>query len=107
MKLPYPPPRKEKTGKRCQFRLPGRRYDCRRVGCYVLSGRCYCAAHYDTAWMVENPEYGQQHKWHIRRNHITGEYYPYETCAVCGAIKVHQGLPQSPCDGKQPRITLR
>jgi hypothetical protein len=105
--LPYPSPEPIKTKRRCQFSLPGQHYDCRRVGTYVLNSKGYCAPHYDTAWKVANPEIGQQHDWHIRKNHITGEPYPYPTCRRCGAIKVHDGLPQCVCRGKMPQITLR
>ena len=68
MSLPYPPPERVRTTKRCQFSLPGRRYDCRRVGAYVLNGKHYCAPHYDTTWKVQNPLYGQRHDWHAHVN---------------------------------------
>lgn len=107
MSFPYPPPDPIKTTKRCQFSLPGKHYDCRRIGKYVLDSKRYCACHYDTAWKVANPELGQTHEWHLRRNHITGVVYPYQTCKRCGYIRQHEGLPQGPCDGKMPQITLR
>jgi len=107
MEQPYPTPEAVKTTKRCKFSLPGKRYDCRRIGKYVLNGKGYCALHYDAAWKFQNPEIGQQHEWHIHVNRFTGESYPYPTCRICGAIKVYDGLPQCLCSGKMPVITLR
>lgn len=106
MALPYPAPEHIKTKLRCQFGMPGRRYDCRRVGHYVLDGKRYCAPHYDIAWKRENPEYGQQHDWHIHINRFNGEADKYETCRRCMAIKVHEGLPQCLCRGRQAEIRL-
>ena len=106
MSLPYPAPPRVKTSKRCQFSMPGRHYNCRRVGAYVLNGKHYCAPHYDTSWKVQNPEYGQQHDWHVHANRFTGEADKYETCRRCGFIRVHDGLPQSPCRGVMPQIVL-
>lgn len=107
MSLPYSVPEASKTKKRCMFRMPGHAYNCRRLGKYVLNNRGYCAPHYDTTWRLFNPEYGQQHDWHYRVNHITGETYAFETCRRCAAVKVHDGLPQSPCAGKLAQIALR
>ena len=104
---PYPEPERIATRLRCQFSLPGRRYDCRHIGHYVLNGKRYCATHYDTKWKFMNPIYGQQHDWHIHLNRFTGEADKYETCKRCGSVKQHEGLAQEPCYGKMPRITLR
>lgn len=106
MSLPYPPPERVRTTKRCQFSLPGRRYDCRRVGAYVLNGKHYCAPHYDTTWKVQNPLYGQRHDWHTHVNKFTGQADKYETCRRCGVIRVYEGLPQRPCEGHMPEIVL-
>jgi len=105
-RFPYPIPQAVKTKRRCMFRMPGRAYDCRAVGKYELDGRGYCASHYDTAWKVANPEYGQQHDWHFHVNRFTGEMDRYETCCRCSAVKVHDGLPQCPCRGRQAEIVL-
>ena len=107
--LPYPIPERIKTKKRCQFSLPNRRYNCRCIGAYVLNNnnKHYCAHHYGIAWKVANPEIGQQHDWHIHINRFTGEPDRYETCRRCMVIKVHDGLPQSPCRGVMPQIVLR
>ena len=102
--FPYLPPAKVKTEKRCQFLVFGRR--CRCVGHYVLTGKHYCASHYDAAWKVANPIIGQQHAWHVRVNRTTGDPDKYETCGRCGSIKVYDGLPQSPCKGSMPKIVL-
>lgn len=107
MEFPYPDPEFVKTKLRCQFSMPGRRYDCRSVGHYILNGRRYCGWHYDTAWKVQNPEFGQQHEWHTRVNKFTGVADPWPSCKQCGDIRVHDGLPQSKCRGKFDRIGLR
>lgn len=107
MSQPYPSPVAISTTVRCKFSMPGRKYDCRRVGKYVLDGKGYCAPHYDTTWKVCNPIYGQQHEWHFHVNHITGAVDKYESCRRCGNIRLHEGLPLIPCEGKMPRITLR
>lgn len=107
MSLPYPSPDPIKTKLRCKFSLPGRKYDCRRLGKYLLNGIGYCAWHYDTAWDVQNPIIGQQHDWHVHVNHISGVADNFPTCRRCMEIKVHDGLPQGPCGGKMPVVTLR
>jgi len=86
--------------------MPGLRYNCRCIGHYVLTGKHYCTLHYDTAWKAANPIIGQQHEWHIRINSVTGEPDQYTTCRRCGSIKVHDGLPQSPCRGNLAKIVL-
>jgi hypothetical protein len=98
--LPYPIPTEMPTKLRCQFSLPGRKYNCRHVGNYRLEGRRYCGAHYDSKWRALNPELGPQHDWHIRLNSHTGEPWPYETCRFCMSTKQHEGLPQGPCRGR-------
>ena len=103
----YPSPTPVPTKKRCQFSPSGMMYDCRRVGKYILNGKRYCAPHYDTTWKVQNPIYGQSHDWRIHVHRFTGEASHYETCRRCGAIKVRDGLPQSPCRGVMPRIETR
>lgn len=107
MSQPYDTPIRQKTGKRCQFSMPGRRYNCRCVGAYELNGRFYCAPHYDLSWKVQNPVIGQQHEWHVRMNGVTGKPYDYPTCKRCGVVQVYDGLPQEPCRGHLPRIGLR
>ena len=107
MTLPYKPPQRIKTKLRCKFSMPGRKYNCRNIGMFLLNGKGYCAMHYDTAWRVLNPEFGQAHDWHRHVNKFTGEAYPYDTCRRCTAIRYHEGLPQSPCRGKIPIIVLR
>ncbi len=93
--------------RRCQYRLPGMHYNCRAVGKYELSGRFYCAHHHRIRERVENPELGQQHDWHRHVNRITGAVDTYESCRRCGNVRQREGLPQSPCPGKMPRIVLR
>lgn len=105
MNLPYPTPTWVKTKRRCMFRMPGRAYNCRAIGAYVLNGRCYCAAHYDTAWKVANPIYGQQHDWQWEKTFKKGDDM-HECCALCGIGRPYDGLPLNPCDGKMPRIVL-
>lgn len=107
MSLAYDPPSPTPTKLRCQFSLPGRKYDCRRVGLYHLDGKRYCAPHYDTSWKVANPIFGQAHEWHIHVNRFTGESDRYPTCRRCADIRPNDGLPLLPCDGKMPQITLR
>jgi hypothetical protein len=107
MSLPYPAPEPIKTKRRCQFSMPGRKYDCRAIGKFLLDGKDYCAAHYDTAWKVANPVYGQQHEWHFHVNHLNGNVDPYPSCRRCGSVKQHEGLPQFPCRGSFGQITLR
>jgi len=107
MSLPYPPPERIKTKRRCMFRLPHKRYDCRSLGVYILNGRGYCAAHYDTAWKVQNPVLGTAHDWHFHMNTCNGRLDPYESCRRCGEIRPHEGLPVNPCRGVMPRIVLR
>lgn len=107
MALPYTPPERIKTTKRCKFSLPGRKYNCRALGRFLLGDKGYCAPHYDATWKATNPVYGQQHDWHIRKNHLTGEPWPYETCRICCDIRHLAGLAQDPCGGKMPTITLR
>ena len=107
MSLPYTPPTPIQTKLRCQFSLPGRHYNCRAVGKYLLDGKRYCASHYDTKWKVLNPELGQAHDWHFHKNRFTGEEDQYESCRRCMDVRVHEGLPQGPCRGVMPVITLR
>jgi hypothetical protein len=96
---PYPSPEPIKgTKKRCQYSLPGRKYDCRRVGKYALGDKQYCAQHYDAKWRFENPEHGPQHDW--------WEYRGLPCCRICMAVKQYEGLPQGPCRGRA-RIVLR
>lgn len=106
---PYPIPIPVKTTLRCQFVLPGKRYNCRSVGKYVMDqdGRRYCGRHYDLRWKYLNPIVGQQHEWHFHVNHLNGEADRYECCKRCMMIRVYEGLPQMPCKGKMDRITLR
>ena len=107
MSLPYSVPVAVKTKKRCQFSMPGRHYNCRAMGKYVMCGKGYCAPHYDATWKLANPIIGQQHDWHFRVDMVTGKQYEILTCRMCGAVKVHDGLPQLPCRGKLSRIVLR
>jgi len=107
MNLPYDPPTPVPTKLRCQFSLPGKKYNCRHVGKYLLNGKRYCAHHYDTAWKVANPIYGQAHDWHIHVNRFNGVPDRYETCRRCADIRPYEGLPLLPCDGKMPQIVLR
>lgn len=104
---PYPEPLFVKSKKRCQFRMPKRAYNCRCIGHYDLNGRMYCAHHYDIAWKVSNPEYGQAHQWHFHVNRFTNAVDRYESCKRCGVIRQHEGLPVTPCDGLMPIIELR
>lgn len=106
MDQPYPSPVREKTNLRCQYSLPGKRYDCRQFGHYRLGVKRYCAPHYDAKWKALNPVFGTQHDWHIHINHLTGESWPYETCKRCGSIRLHEGLAQDPCRGFQAKIVL-
>ena len=103
MSLLYPYPVSVKTTKRCQFGIPGKRYDCRCIGKYLLNGKCYCALHYDTVWKVTNPVYGTQHEWNLDDLRWR-EFVPH--CVRCGVIRVYEGLPQLPCRGKMPEIIL-
>lgn len=109
MKPPYPIPVKQKTTRRCQYHLPGKRYNCRAVGHYVMeaNGKRYCGPHYDAKWKFLNPEFGQQHDWHIHVNKFTGAPDRYPTCRRCGDIKVYDGIVQLPCRGVMPIIELR
>ena len=100
MSLPYPPPEPIKTTLRCKFGLPGKRYDCRALGKYVLNGVGYCAWHFDTVWKVLNPVFGQAHDWYRRASNS------YDTCRQCGDIRPHDSLPLSPCRGVMPEIRL-
>lgn len=97
----YAAPEPIHTDKRCQFALPNRKYNCRAVGRFLLGDKGYCAAHYDLAWRIQNPVFGQQHEWGLN-----GFFPAYRCCVKCGAIELHQGLPQSPCRGHLPRIVL-
>jgi len=90
---PYPAPQAIKTKRRCKFSLPKMRYDCRCMGRFVLDGVGYCAAHYDIAWRVANPEHGQQHEWCFK------EWARWEMCRRCGSIRPYDGLPFVPCNG--------
>ena len=99
--LPYPPPKAIKTKRRCKFSVPGQHYDCRCMGRFVLNGVGYCTAHYDMAWRIANPEYGQQHDWHFK------EWSRWEMCRRCGVIRPHEGLPVSLCRGHLAEITTR
>jgi hypothetical protein len=94
MSLPYPAPVRIKTKRRCMFRLPHMRYNCRALGVYVLNGRGYCIRHYDTAWKVQNPVLGTAHQW------------GGTSCLRCGTIRLYDGLPVMPCPGRMPRIIL-
>lgn len=107
MSQPYPSPVAIKTKLRCKFSLPGKRYNCRAIGKYVLDGKGYCAHHYDIAWKVLNQIYGQAHDWHVHVNRFTGIADNYPSCRRCGDIKVYDGLPQGTCGGVLPRIVLR
>lgn len=86
--------------KRCQYRLPGMRYNCRAVGKYPIADRVYCAHHQAIQWRFLNPEHGPQHDWHNHVNRITGEVDKYEACRLCGSVKQREGLPQAPCSGR-------
>lgn len=97
---PYPVPRAIKTKLRCKFSVPGKRYNCRGVGRFVLNGVGYCAAHYDTAWRIANPEHGQQHDWCFK------EWARWEICRRCGSIRPYEGLPVTPCEGHPATLDL-
>ncbi len=107
MSQPYPDPPRIKTKLRCKYSLPGRRYNCRSMGAYVLDGKGYCAPHYDATWKARNPVLGQQHDWHRHANRFTGAEDPYESCRRCGDVRQHEGLAQGPCGGVMPQIALR
>jgi len=100
MALPYVPPDPIPTTLRCQFSLPGRKYNCRCVGKFMLDGKRYCAPHYDIAWKVANPVYGQQHEWKTVRG------VEWKACSRCAAVQQREGLPQEPCRGGLPTIRL-
>jgi len=98
--LPYPAPQSTKTTLRCKFLLTRKRYNCRCLGRFMLNGVGYCAAHYDTAWRIANPEYGQQHDWRFK------EWARWEMCRRCGSIRPYDGLPVNPCNGHAPMLDL-
>ena len=100
MGLPYPPPEAIKTTLRCKFGLPGKRYDCRALGKFVLNGVGYCACQYDMVWKILNPVFGQVHDWHRRGSSL------YDTCRRCSEIRPHEGLPVPPCRGVMPQIVV-
>lgn len=102
MKSEYPIPIAIKTKLRCKFSLPGRKYNCRAMGKFVLNGKGYCAPHYDITWKTQNPVFGQHHEWVDRT--VGDKTYP--VCKRCAAIQQHAGLPQSPCAGHLARIRL-
>jgi hypothetical protein len=93
--------------KRCQYRLPGMHYNCRAVGKYELSGRVYCAWHHRIQEERENPEYGQQHDWTTSASLTKLFFGGIDHCARCGVVRHREGIPQSPCGGKLPRIVCR
>lgn len=101
---PYPVPRAIKTKLRCKFSLTGKRYNCRCLGRFMLNGVGYCAAHYDTAWKVANPQYGQQHDWHFKD--LTDREDEWETCRRCGRVRPYEGLPVTPCKGYAATLDL-
>lgn len=98
---PYPSPEAVRTDKRCAFKLAGSKYDCRAMGKYVLEGLGYCASHYDLAWRIANPKFGQQHEWGPNK------FLNCDACVKCGTIRSLEGLPFTPCRGHLPRIVLR
>lgn len=100
----YDLPERRKTTIRCKFSLPGKYYDCRRLGVYVLGAQGYCLPHYDVAWKVANPEQGPQHDF-SRTMKFQDKDIPI--CVKCGSIKVHDGLPQCLCKGFHSKIVLR
>ncbi len=107
MSLPYPEPDTIFTKLRCKYSLPGRKYDCRRIGKYLMDGKGFCAPHYDARWKALHPVLGQSHDWHRHVNRFTGAEDHYESCRRCGHIRQLEGLAQGPCDGVMPEIVLR
>jgi len=99
MSVPYPEP--VRTTKRCQYAMPGTwYYNCRRMGKYLLEDKGFCAPHFSWVWQVLHPVFGTQHDWEQR------PFMSYETCAQCGTVKQHAGIPQDPCRGKVNKIVL-